>query len=204
MKERLRFLEKHVAPDSKKRLLEVGSACGFFLELVKDLSFTIEGWEISSSMSKAANEQGYFTRRGSFEELYEKWKEKPKKFNVLAAFYVIEHFQNTFLFWEGAKELLVPGGILLISVPSSFGPSYYFHQKAWIQNHPKDHFIDYSPQSLEKVSSFFSLKLLEISAEGIHPERFPLGRLPFLKKIYEFIQKKYAFSDTILAVFKRL
>ena len=204
MKERLRLLEKYISIHSRKRLLEIGSACGFFLELSKNSGFTVEGWEVSSFMSTTANKQGYFTRMGSFEELYHKWKERPKKFDILAAFYTIEHFQNIFLFWEAAKELLAPGGILLISVPSSFGPSYYFHKANWILDHPDDHFVDYSPQSLDMLGSFFSFRLLEISAEGIHPERFPLGSLSILKKVYEIIQKKYAFSDTIFAIFKSL
>ena len=202
MKKKWEILKQYTTSSQSKRLLEVGSACGFFLELTKESNFIAEGWEISSYMAKIANRKDCFTRIGSFRELYQKWGKKPEKFDILVAFYAIEHFQDIFFFWEAAGELLVKGGILALALPSSFGPSFYFRRQEWIRNHPKDHFADHSPQSLRRFASFFGFELLKVSAEGIHPERFPLGTLPVFKKIYEWFQEKYAFSDTIFAILK--
>ena len=108
-----------------------------------------------------------------------------------------------FFFWEAAHELLHYGGLLALAVPSLFGPSFYFNKKRWILEHPTDHFIDYSPTSLKKIGKAYSFQLLDIYAEGIHPERFPLGKIPILKGVYRAFQRSTAFADTIFVIFRR-
>ncbi len=185
------------------KLLEIGSACGFFLELAQKVGFEVLGWEVSSLMGEHANQHGLTTQINDFESLYHDWKKSPFQVHVLVAFYVIEHFERPFLFWKAAAKILHSGGILALSVPSMFGPTFYFNKRDWISQHPSDHFFDYSPASLKKIGKAYSLELLNLYSEGIHPNRFPFGSLPFVRSFYQVFQKKVPFSDTVFAVFKK-
>ena len=226
MRWRLELIQRHLPSSSKvkdkippPRLLEIGSACGFFLELVQESGFLAEGWEISSSMAKIANEKNLTTQTGDFASLYDTWykmwsgklekltnneDEDKEKYDVLAGFYVIEHFSEPLLFWEAARNLLKPNGLLVLSLPSASGPLFLFHKHKWMATHPEDHFVDYSLRSLEVIGKTYGFKRLSIQAEGIHPERIPMGKLPVFKNLYRIYQRSFAFSDTLLVIFRRL
>ena len=237
MKWRLDLVQKYLSSSdqTKPRLLEIGSACGFFLELAQKAGFSSEGWEISNAMAKIANQRNLTTKTGDFSSLYKNWLQNKnednecrdgeaiiygapqgtpqtclpahtsthKKFDVLAAFYVIEHFSEPFIFWEAASNLLKPNGLLVLSLPSIAGPSFLFSKSQWASTHPKDHFVDYSPKSLNMISKAYHFKRLCLKAEGIHPERIPMGSLPFFKNVYKMWQRSFAFSDTIFIIFKK-
>ena len=203
MKQRMNWISKYLPIDKKKRLLEIGSAAGYFLEIAKEKKIEVEGWEISESMADYANNRNLYTRNGDFFEIYQNWKKnKEAKFDLIAAFYVIEHFPDQAKVWKAFSNLITPGGYLLLSLPSCFGPMFYFQQKEWTQNHPKDHFVNYSPVSIEKIGKEFYFDLIFKKAEGIHPERFFGGNLPLLNRIYSSLQKELTFSDTFFTCLK--
>ena len=209
---RLKHLQKYTQENNRTilcenttpcKLLEIGSACGFFLELAQEVGFEVLGWEVSSLMGKYANQHGLTTKIDNFESLYYDWKKRPSQVHVVAAFYVIEHLKKPFLFWKAVSEMLHDGGLLALAVPSIFGPTFYFNKCDWRSQHPSDHFVDYSPASLKKIGKTYSLKLLDVYSEGIHPNRFPLGNVSIFQSFYRILQKKVPFSDTVFAIFKK-
>lgn len=185
----------------KRSFLEVGSAAGFFLHEAKKFGFSIEGWEISKEMSEYANQKGILTLNGDFYSLYE--KNKNRKFHIIAAFYVMEHLDYAEKFWNNISNLLEKNGYLLISLPNSYGPVFYFNPLGWEKSHPKDHFYDYNPRSLKIGAALFGLKCLYCGPENLHPERFPMGNNIFMKKVYNYIQQKFYFADTIFCIFQK-
>ncbi|MCS6985426.1 MAG: class I SAM-dependent methyltransferase [Leptospiraceae bacterium] len=188
----------------KKRLLEVGCAYGFFLEAAKNYGYELEGWELSQKAAQYCQNRGFAVKVGDFFALYENWqKQKRPPYDVVAAFYTIEHFRWQRQFWSAAAHLVSRGGYLLLSLPSCWGPLFYFHRRKWYENHPRDHFVDYSPRSLAKIGKSFGFKLLLTKSEGIHPNRFWGGSLPFLRSFFRKIQEKIPFSDTIYAVLRK-
>ncbi|MDH5716131.1 MAG: class I SAM-dependent methyltransferase [Spirochaetia bacterium] len=203
-KERLRKFKENINYAPNMALLEIGSAAGFFLEKAKDEGFSVEGWEISKKMAQVANKNGIKTKTGDWKSLYQKWnKEQNKKYDILCAFYFLEHIEEQNLIWSLFKEMIKPGGFLMLAMPSIYGPSYYFEFNNWLKFHPKDHFVDYSPKTLKNAAKLFSFNVIMTSYEGIHPERFPLGKNIVLSKIYQFIQKKMKFSDTMFTILKK-
>lgn len=201
MQYRLNRIKPILQDFSGKKLLEIGSAAGFFLEIANENGFISKGWEISTYMSEYANQNGNTTIQGNFLDLLD--HEKNDQYDVISAFYVIEHFTDQKKIWEGFQRLLKKGGLLLLAVPSYFGPAFYFHKDEWDKNHPKDHYIDYSPYGIKTVCNLFGFKKLLIYTEGLHPERFLLGNVFFLKYFYNIIQKTFNFSDTIYIVLKK-
>jgi len=201
MRSRLEILKTCAGSFQGKNLLEVGSAAGFFLELANGAGLKSQGWELSAYMCDYANKHGLTTRQGNLLELLD--KAPSNSFDMIAAFYVIEHFTEQKKIWEGFSRLLKNGGVLALALPSFYGPAYHFHRSDWVRTHPRDHFLDYSPGGIKKVCKVFGLKILHISPEGLHPERFFLGNLPFLKNVYTTIQKTCKFSDTMFVVLQK-
>ena len=189
-------------PNEKICLLEVGSAAGFFLELMPKYNIIAEGWEFSSFMSRHAKNNGLNSIAGDFFSIYSP-QSHSQKFHIIASFYCIEHIANQKKLWEAFYAILKPKGFLLISIPSYFGPLFYFHYKKWIMSHPMDHFVDYSLHSLKKVALKFQFRFIQAFSEGLHPERFPLGNHAALQPIYKFFQKKFCFSDTIFIILQK-
>ena len=202
--ERVHRMLKYFSPQTHPRLCEVGASAGFFLEVMRESGFDCEGWEISSVMTEYAKQSGLNMKRQDFFSgvtAHQLKRESP--FDILAFLYVLEHFPDQKQTWESIRGLLRPGGILLLALPSTHGPTFYFNRLQWIKTHPKDHAIDYSPESLKRVGKQFGFKPLAFFSEGIHPNRFPLGGVPILKSFYALFQKKTAFSDTFFAVLKK-
>ena len=203
-RERIDRALKYFSALTHPRLCEVGASAGFFLEVMRDHGFECEGWEISSLMTEHAKQSGLRMKNQDFfagVAAHRLNHESP--FDILAFFYVLEHFADQKYAWECIRDLLRPGGALLLALPSTYGPTFYFNRPHWIQTHPKDHAIDYSPRALTIIGNKFGFKPLAFFSEGIHPSRFPLGGFPILKSFYALIQKKTSFSDTFFAIMKK-
>ncbi|MDH4198754.1 MAG: class I SAM-dependent methyltransferase [Spirochaetia bacterium] len=200
MRQRLQYLSQYVPDFRNKTLLEIGSAAGYFLEIAEKEGMMARGWEISKYMTEYANSCGNRTIQGDFFSLLKKSSEQ---YDVVGAFYVIEHFVSQKQVWQAFSKLIKDNGFLILSIPYAFGPGLYFHMNEWIKNHPADHFIDYTRSGIKKICSMFGFKLMSIYPEGIHPERFPRGDIFFLKYFYSKIQTKCAFSDTVFLVFQK-
>lgn len=189
---------------SHKRVLEVGSAAGFFLELMQQKGFETTGIEISRQMSDYANKRGITTIHGSFTQVLADYPDLPRTpFDVVAAFYVLEHFPDQKSIWQNFSQLTRSGGFLLLALPSYAGPAFLFNKAHWGQTHPADHAVDYSPLALKRVSAEFDFRVRKTTSEGIHPQRFPMGKYFPLRQCYTWLQKITAFSDTIFAILEK-
>ncbi len=187
------------------RILEIGSSAGFFLARAKSRGWNVLGWEISRNMAKYANQNQIPTVQGDFLSLYEKWKKNPQHFDILAAFYALEHIPDQKKIWEAFSAMTTENGFLLLALPSTYGPVFYFHFNRWEKEHPADHFVDYSPFSLKMAARQYGFDLVAIFPESLHPERFPLAKhfgKP-LAPVWNWIQDEFVFADTFYAILRK-
>lgn len=201
---RAEHLRPFISAESHPEILEVGSAAGYFLKIMQEADFSVRGWEISQAMSKYANARGLKTVCQDFlkgARAHEKRKSAP--FDVLALFYVLEHLPDQADVWRHLNRLVKPGGYLALALPSVAGPTYRFHRANWYVTHPKDHAIDYSPQSLKQVGRQFGFEFCGAWSEGIHPERFPWGGNKLMGSLYSRALQHAPLGDTIFAILKR-
>lgn len=204
---RLRYelIQSFVSPQSHPQLLEIGSAAGYFLKTMQDAGFAVRGWEISETMCKYANARGLKTTRQDFLKGAKAHarKKSAQPFDIVALFYVLEHIAEQKAAWQHLSQLVRPGGVLLMALPSAAGPVFRFDRKGWYATHPVDHRVDYSPRALKKIGPRFGFTLREAWSEGKHPQRFPLSRFSFMKKLYQRALDRAPLSDTIFAVLER-
>ncbi len=178
-------------------LLDIGSAAGFFLACAKDMGIqNLTGIEISEYASRYCTEHFNIpVIQSSFSDV------TPNSlFNIITAWYFIEHTVDPVSVMEKIHESLSADGIFAFSVPSIFGPLFTFKRDIWVQTHPTDHYIDFSPWGIRQILTRIGFRKIYVKPAGIHPERVidphSIMFRPFAL-IYRLISRLISFSDTI-------
>ncbi len=152
-----------------KTLFEVGCAAGFFLSEAEKRGYTVQGLELSETEAKYAGEKlGLDVIQGSF---LDESVLPDRKFDAVCAFFVIEHFPDAENVFEKITNLVKPGGLLFLGLPSLNGPSFRTNPEEWFRTHPSDHFWDYSPDSLKNMLKMYGLVTVYKKPMSYHPQR---------------------------------
>lgn len=178
-------------------ILDIGSALGFFLKCASDSGFRKAiGIEISPFASQfCISNFGIETIMESFDNV-----EITDMFDVITSWYFIEHNYDPEQILMKIFSMLEDGGVFAMSVPSIFGPLFFFNRKEWIEKHPTDHRVDFSPFSAKKILKKTGFRKIIIKPAGLHPERIMNRKsilFPFLGIIYRIFSRIFKFSDTI-------
>ena len=197
--ERIRSIQKYISSKKGKRLslLDIGCALGFFLKAAQDAGFSpVEGIEISQYASCYAREHFSFTiTTAPFDSFT-----SSKKYDLISAWYVIEHFSDTQQTVKRVYSLLEPGGIFACSIPSAWGPSFLLHRSEWAASHPSDHRIDFTPYSIKKFLKKTGFRSVYVNPASIHTERIVKKSstfFPIADRIYRILAHVVPFADTI-------
>ncbi len=152
----------------RARLFEIGCAAGFFLDEARALGFDVSGVEISEYACRHARDSlNIAVQCGSFLEL----APPPASVDVIAAFYVLEHFAAQRSAFERLSAALKPGGVFLFAFPSTHGPLFATNREEWKRGHPADHFVDYGPASLSRALEIYGLSAMRFRPSSYHPRR---------------------------------
>ncbi|HMV78014.1 MAG TPA: class I SAM-dependent methyltransferase [Leptospiraceae bacterium] len=191
-RERLAVLEKKTRL-SGLSLLEIGSAAGFFLSEAKKKDLIAKGLEISNTEAEYAKRMGLDVDCVPFEDF-----NTEKKFDIICAFFVLEHFPDQEASWRKIFSLLQPGGFLFLALPSLNGPTFRTDSEEWFKTHPTDHFADYSPDSLKKIFRKFNAELIFQKPMSYHPARDKgwRGSFPF-RYFYRKLADLSCYGDTV-------
>ena len=167
----------------KAKILDVGCGAGTFLIVAKGLGWTVTGVEPTKAAVETARRFGLDVYHGYVEE-YE--KDTDIRFDVVTCFEVLEHVADPIAILKSIKNLLKPGGVLVISVPNLDDPYCLF------QRHPHTipplHINFFNRRSLQRAlenaglesGEFFSLPIPTSSVRRVHGQWGFLFRLPIL------------------------
>lgn len=194
---RLDRIFRHIKFDTELSLLDIGSAAGFFLKAAKDRGIkNLTGIEISGYASSWCKENyGIDVINTSFD-----LADPGRKFNIITAWFFLEHSPDPLSYLNRINSLLEDGGILAMALPSWFGPLYCFRKNEWIKTRPTDHGIDVSPGSVKKMLELAGFDTVSINRCGYHPERVvKKGTILFniFEPLYRMFTAVTSFSDTI-------
>ncbi len=116
-------------PPSGPRLLEVGSAKGYMLGLLRTLGWRVAGVEIADSAAEHSRRVfGAEVFTGTLEEFR---RRTPREFDVVLAQDVLEHVPDPGEFLGALYRSVVPGGRLIIDTPNVGGRSVRAVGERW-------------------------------------------------------------------------
>lgn len=131
------------------RLLDVGCACGFFLEAAVAYGFDATGFEFSSeAIALARSDIRARIIQGDANALT---LHNVKGFDVIVAFDIIEHTQDPLRFLNELRDLLRPGGWLVLSTPDTNHFLRYIMGSRWPMLQPLQHTFLFSRRAIRSV-----------------------------------------------------
>ncbi|MCX7973230.1 MAG: class I SAM-dependent methyltransferase [Candidatus Aminicenantes bacterium] len=189
----LEVIKNYFSPG--KKLLEIGSAAGFFLHFAQKMGWQVTGVEhIPEAVKYARKTFNLLIYEGSFEEV-----EINEKFDLVVLLDVIEHFIDPVFCLKKAFKLLKSGGIIFISTPNYNSLSRRFLGKGWAVLSPADHLFYFTKTTLKLLlnkTGFMELKITDLAdfePKAIHTQ-WKNGRSKFYKEIIEGVGIKFIFS----------
>jgi 2-polyprenyl-3-methyl-5-hydroxy-6-metoxy-1,4-benzoquinol methylase len=100
-----------LGPARGRRLLDVGTYCGYFADVAREAGFAVEGLELSRWAAGHARGLGLVVHA---EALADRAR-SGARYDVLTLWDVLEHFADPRAELAAARELLLPGGHLYLS-----------------------------------------------------------------------------------------
>ena len=195
---------KNIKPTGK--ILDLGSAMGFFLKEASLNGYETEGIEISEYAAnycvKNLNLNVYNVSLLDFEY-------KENEYDIITAWYVLEHIYNFDKLLEKILFSLKDDGIFAFAMPNGNGISGKFN-KNYFKIVPPDHAFETNPKALDKFLKKYSLKKMYLKNQSVYYNRFcDIFNLQFLKEnkglknMYNLFAKKYNLGDTFECVYKK-
>jgi 2-polyprenyl-3-methyl-5-hydroxy-6-metoxy-1,4-benzoquinol methylase len=150
---------EEVKPLAHSRILEVGSAWGWFLEAADRRGARVRGIEPESANAKLAIQHGLDVEIGRFpEDLRDRGP-----YDIIIFNDVFEHLSGPTAIIRHTEQLLSKDGILILNIPSSdgvlfkiatildsFGASSW-HERLWQKDLPSPHISYFNPKNLQML-----------------------------------------------------
>ncbi|EKD45329.1 MAG: hypothetical protein ACD_69C00340G0001 [uncultured bacterium] len=164
---RLKLIQKILKlPAENIHILDIGCSSGSFLKAARKLGFNIEGVEPAPAAAATAKNYGF--------KIYESVAESkniPKDyFNALTMFEVIEHLDNPKHILKQCKNILKPGGILIIGTGNTDSWTQRFMGAKWeyydINKHG-GHISFFNPYSIKLLADDVGFKVISIGTRNV-------------------------------------
>lgn len=152
----LKFIERFA--QGRRRLLDVGCATGNFMQVSKLQGWDAHGIELIASAAQIAQEKhGTNVKIGSLETV-----EYPDRyFNIITLWDVLEHLPDPEGALKHCHNLLVPGGLLIFSIPNLKSFDRYLFGRVWIGWDAPRHFNMFSEITIKRLFELTGFELVE-------------------------------------------
>ena len=145
-KKKLRQVRRH---KKKGTLLDVGCATGYFLEKAKKAGFDAWGIDISSYAIKEARK--IVGKNKAYVGTAKDISIKRKNFDVVTIYQTLEHSSDPLGDLLRIYKLLIPGGLLVITVPDQGSFFEKILKKSWFAYKPKEHLYYFDSKTIKKI-----------------------------------------------------
>lgn len=141
------------------RLLDFGCGQGTFLRRMHELGWKVEGMDFSPHAAEALKDSGIHVYVGTLPhpEL------KGRKFDVITMRHSLEHVPTPGSVLEAARELLAPGGRLVIQVPNYAGWDVQQYGDAAVGVDAPRHLLHFEPETLRRILERAGFRVLTVS-----------------------------------------
>ncbi len=139
---RMRFVHSAVGPGSGRRLLDVGCGEGSFLLAARKQGWIVAGTEISEERARTAG----IEVRKSLEDVSELGP-----FHCVTSWHSLEHFEDPRSTLSRIRDLLVPGGGVVVAVPDAQGFQAKIFRGNWFHLDVPRHLYHFGWKSLKQL-----------------------------------------------------
>lgn len=214
---------RRFAPAGGRKLLDVGSAHGWFLEVARG-SFDVLGVEPDEVVGAKALGRGLPVRQGYFPQALR----DGERFDVIVFNDVIEHIPQIHSALSACFDRLGPGGILILNLPSSRGFFYRVSkvlaqlswrapfERLWQKDLPSPHVHYFRPDNLDRLVAAHGFTMVHkrelpaLRAKGLLERLRCAGNIPLLSLYAQYLAGLCAIpvlrafpSDIIVCVFQK-
>jgi len=187
---RLDVLLKFADPKRHKRLFEIGSAYGFFLELAREHFEVARGIDITEDGTRYCVEQlGLEVTRGDLlrTDLGD------QKFDVVCLWDTIEHLRTPNLYLSKMSEHMTSGSLLAVTTGDIDSINARIKKGKWRLIHPPTHLQYFSARTLTRMLNDLGFDVVYArhcgfyrSFDNVFHNLFVLrGNLPFMYRLME-------------------
>ncbi len=178
-------------------ILDVGCALGPFMDAANDSGWQVFGIDVSQdAVSHVTGKLHYPAICASFPDPDISRQFGIDRFDALTMWYVIEHFQDLDGVLKAASSLVKKGGIFAFSTPSASGVSAKYGGDGFFENSPSDHYTLWEPARAASILKRYGFEVKKIVSTGIHPERFPKGKVKYSPSVLAFASRLFKLGDT--------
>ncbi|MCK4348652.1 MAG: class I SAM-dependent methyltransferase [Thermoplasmatales archaeon] len=187
-RKRLKRIEKY-----KKggRLLDIGCAVGFFLEVAKEDDWETFGVELSEYASNYARERGLNIFTGDVTAT----KFPDEYFDVITLWAVISNLQNPYNNLIEAYRILKKKGLIAIQTGDINSIFAKLQGVNWRLLTPEGHLYYFSPKTLRKMLELTGFEIVKRTTHGDITQNERIKNLIGYKYVNWFIVKKLGLGD---------
>lgn len=214
---------RRLAPRGGRRLLDVGSAHGWFLETAR-ASFDVLGVEPDAKVGGKAAERGLPVRRGYFPDVLH----EGESFDVIVFNDVIEHIPDIRAALASCAQRLNGDGILILNLPNSRGFFYRLakliarlgwrapFERLWQKDLPSPHVHYFHSGNLARLVERYGFELIDskelpsLRAHGLLERLRCAGDIPAWSLYVQYFAVLAAIpmlrlfsSDIIVCIFRK-
>lgn len=132
---------------SRGRLLDVGAGTGYFAAFMRD-----RGWSVTALEPDATARQAASSRAGlEIRPIEDLEGLTAETFDVITLWHVLEHVHDPAHYLDRFRNLLVPGGMLMIAVPNPESRDAIHYGTYWAAWDVPRHLWHFSPSSLKHL-----------------------------------------------------
>ncbi|WP_170861463.1 class I SAM-dependent methyltransferase [Geitlerinema sp. PCC 9228] len=155
-------------PIRNKKILDVGCAYGWFLEIATAKGAIATGVEPETEVANLGKQQGWDIRLGYFPDCLG----EEEKFHAIAFNDAFEHFPDCHQVLKQCHQFLIPGGFLILNLPNSNGFFYRLASllaklgikkplhRLWQKDYPSPHLFYFNASNLHKLATQHGFYLL--------------------------------------------
>jgi len=188
---RLKILEKFLHHERHERLLEVGCAYGFFLDIIRDRFKKVFGIDITDDGINYAKTQ---LKLDVAKDDFLNYDFRHEKFDVVCMWDTIEHLQNPHLYLEKASQCMEKGSLITITTGDIGSFNARMKKDKWRLIHLPTHIHYFTKKTLSQILNNYGFDVIYNNYCGFYRSfDFAAYRVLVLDKrlpkVYEFFQK---------------
>ena len=174
------IINNYITDKKNKNVLEVGSAYGYFLNILKDKYKVVKGLEIFKDAADYARKEFDIDVKDT--DLLD-WNFDREKYDLVCMWDVIEHLYSPQKYLSKISENMNKGGILAFTTGDIGSTVAKVRGKNWRQIHPPSHAHYFNRDTIEKLLNQNGFKLLNFGHFGRFRSIEMIAYIIFVQKL---------------------